>query len=634
MNVKRKQIAMLAVLVFGTFIAVLNQTVTTPALPSIMTEMSVDAATAQWLTTGFTLVNAIMIPVTAYLVDRYSVRRLFIVAMGIFSVGSLLAGWSPVFAILLAGRLVQASGAGILMPMVMAVLMLSFPLEKRGTAMGIFGFVIAFAPAIGPAAAGLVIDRYNWHIMFYAITALSIILIIFSLFFLDHEKKQIMGVKLDKPSLLLSSVGFAFVLYAFSAIGSSGFSILPLIMFLVGAGALVFFFRRQLKLDEPMLEVRVLKNRTFLIGTVIGMLIQASLLVAGIIIPIYLQSLRGYSATVSGLVILPGAVLMGITGLVAGRLFDKHGPRALSIVGLSILSLSTFGFAFLNDSTDLVYFTILNTIRTFSIALVNMPITTWAMNALDDKLINHGSSVNNTLRQVAGSFGTALLISVMTIASKASGVQTGSNVSLFGINLAFFIAGLFCVGGLVLALLLVKDRPGQYAEADPENKRRIVLESIMKRDVYTIEASATVHDAMAFLVDKKISAAPLVDEKGQAVGFLSDGDIMRFLSKRSQSYIDPVAMIIHQTGHDKQDFNAKLKDLMGIKVQNIGTKRTIGVGVHDDLPEVCRVLGENHLKKVPVLDNGQVVGIINRSDITQYSMKLSVKNGTSDPAFA
>lgn len=166
MGLSRKQIMMLAVLMFGTFVTVLNQTVVTPALPSVMAEMSVDAATAQWLTTGFTLVNAIMIPITAYLTDRYSTRNLFVVAMGIFTAGSLLAGWGPSFPVLLAGRLLQAAGAGILMPMVMTVLMLTFPVDKRGSAMGLFGVVIAFAPAIGPTVAGLIIDNASWHDMF------------------------------------------------------------------------------------------------------------------------------------------------------------------------------------------------------------------------------------------------------------------------------------------------------------------------------------------------------------------------------------------------------------------------------------------------------------------------------------
>lgn len=242
MNLTRKQIVMLVVLIFGTFLTVLNQTATTPAIPSIMADMGVSAATAQWLTTGFTLVNAIMIPITAYLTDRYSTRRLFIVAMSIFTVGSLISGWGPSFSLVLIGRLVQACGAGILMPMVMTVLLLSFPVEKRGTAMGIFGFVIAFAPAIGPTVAGVIVDRYGWHVMFFAIAILSFLIIIVSLFVLERGGAKKAGAKLDKASVIMSSLGFGALLYGFSVIGSSGISIAAIIATLVGSVSLVLFF--------------------------------------------------------------------------------------------------------------------------------------------------------------------------------------------------------------------------------------------------------------------------------------------------------------------------------------------------------------------------------------------------------
>ena len=622
MGLSRKQIMMLGVLMFGTFVTVLNQTVVTPALPSVMTEMSVDAATAQWLTTGFTLVNAIMIPITAYLTDRYSTRNLFIVAMGIFTAGSLLAGWGPSFPVLLGGRLLQAAGAGILMPMVMTVLMLTFPIDKRGSAMGIFGVVIAFAPAIGPTVAGIIIDNASWHDMFFIIAGLSALVIVLSLFVLARTPAPDKQTTLDKPSVILSSLGFGCLLYGFSVIGSYGISIQAAIASVVGIGSLILFFRRQLKMEHPMLQVRVLTNRKFLIGTIIGMVVQASLLAAGILLPIYLQSLLGYSATVSGLVILPGAIVMGAMGPIAGRLFDKHGPRVLSLVGLSLLTLTTVAMAFLGDNTGVVYLTILYTIRLFSLSLVNMPITTWAMNALDNSLINHGTSVNNTFRQVAGSLGTAVLVSVMTIATNV-GSDSMDNVhaSIFGIDLAFGVAGFLCAVGLVLTIIFVKDKPGEAAQTDADNTRRSVLESIMKRDVYALDAEATVIEAMKLLVDNRISAAPLVDKDGTAVGFVSDGDIMRHLSKRSKLYVDPVVMIM-QMGRDSENFDDKLRDLMQMKARDIGAKGIISVDIHADLPEVCRVLGENHLKKVPVIDDGQIVGVINRSDITQYSMRM------------
>ena len=617
----RKQIVMLA---FGTFVTVLNQTVVSPALPSIMSEMSVDAATAQWLTTGFTLVNAIMVPITAFLTDRFTTRRLFLVSMILFTCGTALAAWGPSFPVLLGGRLVQAAGAGILMPLVMTVLMWTFPVDRRGTAMGVFGIVIAFAPAAGPTVAGIIIDQANWHVMFWIIAALCLVVIFFAGAVLERGGETNKDVTLDVPSVILSTIGFGGLLYGLSAIGSYGVTADSAAGVVIGAVALVFFFRRQLRMEHPMLQVRVLANRKFLIATIIVMLVQGALLAGGILLPILLQSYMGFSATTSGLVLLPGAIIMGAMGPVAGRLFDKHGPRVLAVTGTGILALTTSAFIFMGPGTGLVTLTVIYTVRLFSLSLVNMPISTWGMNALPDKLVNHGTSVQNTFRQVAGSLGTAIIVSTSTAVQNAvAGSTDATTAGVFGIHMAFVVATALCVIGFVLTVALVRNKPGDEAAADEDNKHRSLIEQIMKRDVYTLPEDATVLEAMQLLVNNHISAAPLVDAAGKPTGFISDGDIMRYLSKRGQMIMDPVVMIVQTVDAyaDHKDYAHKLEHLMGMKASDIGAKGIIGVNVHADLPEVCRVLGENHLKKVPVLDNGIIVGVINRSDITHFSME-------------
>ena len=620
----RKQIVMLAVLVFGTFVTVLNQTVVSPALPSIMSEMSVDAATAQWLTTGFTLVNAIMVPITAFLTDRFTTRRLFLTSMILFTCGTALAAWGPSFPVLLGGRLVQAAGAGILMPLVMTVLMWTFPVDRRGTAMGVFGIVIAFAPAAGPTVAGIIIDQANWHVMFWIIAALCLVVIFFAGAVLERGGETNKDVTLDVPSVILSTIGFGGLLYGLSAIGSYGVTADSAAGVAIGAVALVFFFRRQLRMEQPMLQVRVLANRKFLIATIIVMLVQGALLAGGILLPILLQSYMGFSATTSGLVLLPGAIIMGAMGPVAGRLFDKHGPRVLAVTGTGILALTTSAFVFMGPGTGLVTLTVIYTVRLFSLSLVNMPISTWGMNALPDKLVNHGTSVQNTFRQVAGSLGTAIIVSTSTaVQNAAAGSTDATTAGVFGIHMAFVVATALCVIGFVLTVALVRNKPGDEAAADEDNKHRSLIEQIMKRDVYTLPEDATVLEAMQLLVNSHISAAPLVDAAGKPTGFISDGDIMRYLSKRGQMIMDPVVMIVQTVDAyaDHKDYAHKLEHLMSMKASDIGAKGIIGVNVHADLPEVCRVLGENHLKKVPVLDNGIIVGVINRSDITHFSME-------------
>ena len=620
----RKQIVMLIVLVFGTFVTVLNQTVVAPALPSIMSEMSVDAAVAQWLTTGFTLVNAIMVPITAFLTDRFTTRRLFLASMVLFTAGTALAAWGPNFPVLLSGRLIQAAGAGILMPLVMTVLMWTFPVDRRGTAMGVFGIVIAFAPAAGPTVAGVIIDQANWHVMFWIIAVLCAAVIVFAAAALERGGETNKDVKLDVVSVVLSTLGFGGLLYGLSAIGSYGVTADSAGGVVIGVVALALFFRRQLRMKQPILQVRVLTNRKFLIATIIVMLVQGALLAGGILIPILLQSYMGFSATTSGLVLLPGAIVMGAMGPVAGRLFDKHGPRVLAVIGTGVLALTTATFMFMGPGMGLITLTVIYTVRLFSLSLVNMPISTWGMNALPDKLMNHGTSVQNTFRQVAGSLGTAVIVSASTVATNmVSGSTDAVTAGVFGIHAAFAVATALCVLGFVLTVALVRNKPGDEAAADEGNAHRSLIERIMKRDVYTLPENATVLEAMQLLVNNHISAAPLVDAAGKPTGFISDGDIMRYLSKRGQMIMDPVVMIVQTVDaySDHKDYAHKLEHLMGMKASDIGAKGIIGVSVHADLPEVCRVLGENHLKKVPVLEGGVIVGVINRSDITHFSME-------------
>lgn len=642
MGLTRKQWFMLVVLVVGTFVTVLNQTLVTPALPSIMEEMSIDAPTGQWLTTGFTLVNAIMIPITAYLQDRFSTRRLFLFSMSIFAVGTLMCGWAPNFAVLLGGRLVQAAGAGILMPLSMTVLLVTFPIERRGSAMGIFGLVIAFAPAIGPTVAGIIIDASDWHIMFFGILALAVLVIVASIFLMENRPPANKGDSaLDPLSLVLSTLGFGGVLYGFSVFGSVGITPISVAITVIGAVCVVWFFIRQTHLAVPMLRVKVLTNRKFLIATIIGMLVQGSLLAAGILMPIYVQTLMGYSATISGLVLMPGAILMGIMNPVAGKLFDKHGPRVLGIVGMALLFITTVGFGLLTLESSLLYITVLYMIRMISMALVNMPITTWGMNALDTRYMNHGTSVNNTLRQVAGSIGTAMVVSISALVTGLAQPAVGDvQANMYGINMAFMACALLVLIGLILTVVFVKGKPGESAPETTTDSKDVslpthgtpVLRDIMKRDVFTLPETATVQQAMQMFIDRGISACPITDSSGQPVGFISDGDILKQLSRSSASYTDPIVLIA-TSATDDSTYNDKLQKVMQLPISSVGARESIGVNVNADLEEVCRVLAQNHLKKVPVMEDGRIVGIINRSDITRYSMEEYLAGHPEDAVY-
>lgn len=623
----KQQKFMVAIMIFGSFVAILNQTLLTPALPKIMYDMRIGAATVQWLTTGFTLVNAIMIPVTAFLIEKYPLKRLFHIAMGIFLLGNLLCAIAPSFIILLLSRLIQAAGAGILQPLVMTVLLRTYPVERRGSAMGMFGLIIACAPAIGPTSAGFVIDHFGWRVLFYIIALLIVVVIAVSHFALPKDGEADYSKKLDFLSVILSSVGFGGLLFGLSDLGAAGVNIGGVIVLFLGIITLVAFFKRQLALKEPMLQVRILANKRFLVSTVIVMLIQGCLMAGTVLMPIYMQNDLGLSATHSGMIMFPAAVVMGIMSPISGKLFDKYGPRFLALIGLALITVTTFSLGFLTAHTALYMIVCVYTARMVGLALVNMPVNTWGMNALPKELMSHASSMNNTLRQVGASLGTAIFVSIATIVESRSQSMGAIEANIHGTNIAFMAAAGACFIGLIIAVFFVKQSSSQKAYEEPEDKCKTLVESLMKHEVFTLPANATVKEAVETLIERNISAVPLVNESGGVVGVISDGDILRYFSKNHEEYTDPVSLITYMIGigTEAEPFDKKLDTLMQMPVNSIASKNVVSVNIDDTLEEVCRIMGAYHLKKTPVLNNGKLVGVISRSDISRYSLKTYIQ---------
>ncbi|WP_235062683.1 DHA2 family efflux MFS transporter permease subunit [Thalassobacillus devorans] len=444
------------VLLSGAFVAILNQTLLATAIPHIMQDLNLDANTAQWLQTIFMLVNGIMIPITAFLIERFTTRGLFLTAVGTFALGTLVCAIAPNFSILLSGRVLQAAGAGIIMPLMQTILFLVFPVEKRGSAMGMFGLVIAFAPAIGPTLSGYLVDNFPWRSLFYVILPIAIIDIIVAYFILKNVTKRTFP-KVDVLSIILSTIGFGGILYGFSVAGSGGWLHAEVLgSLIVGAVTLIIFILRQLKLDQPILEFRIFKNTIFTLTTGIGMVAFIAMIGGAVILPILMQDMLGFTALESGLMLLPGAVLMGLMNPVTGRLFDRFGARWLAIIGLSILVITTFMFSRITPETTFVYLATVNAARMFSISMIMMPVTTAGLNQLPNQLMPHGSAMNNTMRQVAGAVGTALLVSVMTTQAEPSEGVTGL---IHGVNVSFIVAGIIAIVGLVLSFFIRNSRP-------------------------------------------------------------------------------------------------------------------------------------------------------------------------------
>ncbi|NVY96354.1 multidrug efflux MFS transporter [Lactobacillus sp. DCY120] len=475
------KIALVITLLAGTFCTVLNGTILSTAFPTLMKTFSISVSTVQWLTTGFMLVNGVMIPVSAWLSTRIDSRWLYIFAMTIFLGGTVICYLAPSFAVLLAGRLIQGVAVGITMPLMQTIMLSVFEPEKRGIAMGLSGLVIGLAPAIGPTLSGWVIDNWNWRYLFSIIIPIVALVVIAS-FFTMRPVLKTSHQSIDIPSIIESTIGFGSLLYGFSAVGDDGWAS-PIVLGTIALGIvfIALFSWRQFKLEVPFLELRVFKSPEYSLSVVLSSVTNMAMMAIGMILPLYLQIVKGLSAFHSGLVLLLGALVTGFMSPITGAAFDRYGAKRLATTGMFFLTMGTLPFVFITQHTPTIYIVMLHAVRMFGVSMVMMPITTSGMNALPFNLISHGTAVNNTARQVFTSMGTAILISVLTNVTntlkpaasllKKAPVdyqQQFLNATVSGYRVSFALAVGFCVVTFILALFL-KDKE-TIVDADLEVK--------------------------------------------------------------------------------------------------------------------------------------------------------------------
>jgi EmrB/QacA subfamily drug resistance transporter len=470
---KKPPYLMIAILFVGAFVSFLNNSLLNVALPSMMVDLNIkDYSTIQWLATGYMLVSGVLIPASAFLLTRFSNRRLYLTSMSIFTLGTALAAFAPNFSVLLTGRMIQAAGSSVMGPLLMNIMLVSFPREKRGTAMGVFGLVMITAPAIGPTLSGYIVEHYDWRLLFEMILPLAVITLLLAVWKFDNVMEQNKNAKLDYFSVVLSSIGFGGLLYGFSSASSDGWTdAIVLTTLIVGAIALIAFIYRQFKMDEPLLDLSVYKYPMFALGSVIAIVNAVAMFSGMILTPAYVQNVRGISPLDSGLMMLPGAIIMGIMSPITGKLFDKFGPRLLAVSGLAITGVSTYMLANLQIDSSHTFIILVYTLRMLGMSMVMMPIMTNGLNQLPTRLNPHGTAVNNTAQQVSGSIGTAVLVTIMNSVTKteAESLMTGVDPTtmttaaqavltqkalLAGIQYSFYVALGINIVALLLALFV------------------------------------------------------------------------------------------------------------------------------------------------------------------------------------
>lgn len=634
----------LIVAAFAAFLATFNETFLNVGFAPIMENLSVDVSTVQWLATAYMLGAAVMVPVSAFAYRSFPTRQLFCATTALLVIGSVIGGLAQDFTILLIGRIIQALGTGMLIPIGMNITLEVAPREKLGTYMGIMGAMTTLGPSSSVILAGVILAFFDWSMLLWVFAALSLICLLLGAIIL-RDIAHLTHPRLDVLSVSLIAIALIGILYGISTIfsGNVAFAIGSMI---VGAVALVIFVKRQDMLAEPLIDLRPLKIPPFAIGVIVNMLSLITIFAMNIIVPTFMQSALGTPPLVASLILFPAILCSCIASPLAGRVYDKRGPGLLLPLGfvcIAVFSVLTALFiATANPALlALIYIPVI-----CGSALIIGPVQSYALSKLAPEMNPHGVTVMSTGFQIAGCIGSSVFVGIYAAVGTSQSLTGASMLRSLtdGMVAAGVLVGIVAAIGFFLALWIrsnarkpvrVASHPAETQWADEACRTTTattgiapatnVLAQIMKTDVYTLPAGSTVLEAMELFVRYGISGAPVVNDEQEVVGFISDGDIMSVLADQVPAFKSAWSFIVERGNND---FDRTLRETMQMNVAGLSNKRVISVNIDDDLGEVTRVLSDNHLKKAPVLKDNKMVGIINRSNITTYAIEqyLAEKN--------
>jgi len=478
--------SVIVLLLISAFVVILNETILSVALPPIMDDLDLAETTAQWLTTGFMLTMAVVIPITGFLMGRFSTRQVFAIAMTTFTAGTLVCAVSPAFLPLLLGRIVQASGTAIMMPLLMTTVMNLVPPSRHGQVMGNISIVISVAPALGPTLSGLILSFAPWRFLFVLVLPIAVAALVIGLRRIENVSEAD-PKPADALSVLLSAVGFGPLVYGLTGISGGGHGgaaeapsgppVAALVALAVGVAALALFVLRQLRLqrrERALLDLRTFASRNFAVAVGLMVVMMGSMFGVVVLLPIFLQRVLELSTLSVGLMMLPGGLAMGLLAPFVGRLFDRVGPRPLLVPGLAAVVV---GIGIMSRVPEQAWLIVVgHVVMSLGLAFVFTPLMTTAMGSLPRRLYPHGSAIVGTVQQVAGAAGAALMVSVM--ARVAAGTTGGGATELAGISAgtsaAFTISAVLGLVTVAIALFIRRkpadagDRPVEAGPAEPE----------------------------------------------------------------------------------------------------------------------------------------------------------------------
>ena len=458
-----ESVLIISILLISAFVCFLNETLLGVALPAIMQDLKITASVGQWLNTAYMLTMAIVIPVTGYLQQRFSTRALYIAAMSAFVLGTLLGAISPNFEILLLGRIVQASGAAVMFPLLMTTIMDLVPEESRGKIMGNIGIVMSVAPALGPAVSGVILNSFDWRWLFWFVLPIGIITSTIGALRLraSHTPNK---ASIDLLSVLLSVVAFGGLVYGLSSFGEAArgeVAVSPWVPVAIGAVFMGLFVVRQISLakqDRALLNLGTFKAGNFRVG--IALMLTSMLVMFGfmILLPIYIQDGLGLTAMQTGFILLPGGLAMGLLSPITGAMYDKFGARKLLIPVAFVVAGLLWYMTTFNGSTNFWQLVFAYLLFMVAIGFFFTPVFSMTMGAVAPQLYSHASATVGSLQQVGGAAGTAVFITAFTVSSAANGGASSPAGVVAGTQQAFILGAILWLATIVLVFMIRENK--------------------------------------------------------------------------------------------------------------------------------------------------------------------------------
>ncbi|MDY3980705.1 MFS transporter [Paraeggerthella sp. LCP19S3_G8] len=609
-----KPLVLLLLVLYGAaFLAGFNENLVNMALVSIMADYGVDSVTVQWLVTGYMIVATVVVMCMAFLYRRFRLRTLFFAASALSFAGSAMGLVANGFEMLFAARLVQAVGTGIFIPLMMNTIVAVTPKNKLGTYLSIGGCTITFGPALAPVVCGALVTTFGWHSIF--VVPMVAMAILFGL-----GLRFVKNLETSEAHLDVLSVALAAVLLTALSLGLVQLTIdVPLALGSLAVSALlsVAFVVRQLRCSHPLIDLEPLRNRAFWPALLLATVSMISMFSMSVLLPLYFEGAAGMTALSAGLVILVPVLANAGTTLLGGRIMDKRGEWPLLPLGFGAIALGFIALALAGPTLSIPVVFAAALLMYVAVGFVFSPSQTAGLRTLPPQQNPFGVALMTTVVQIAACVGPSLYIGIMStgqIAAVAQGASA-SQAAAEGFSLAMLVASGVAAAGFVLSFLYARAARKRTAERIGHSVPCLAL--LMEPDPYTMPADSTVSQVMRAFVDLKVSGLPLVDAAGHPVGFVSDGDVMRYLADRHPVVTGAYSLM--KAAND-QGIDERLRELMLLPARTIATEKLIALDADATLEEACSLLASRRLKKVPVVSEGLVVGTVNRSDVLRYAM--------------